>query len=264
LPEKRFFALIRPIRAAPRGHWREEIKMRFWKLTNAFAAFAFVLAATFAAQAQGERRDSRTLVREPLDLAVLVQDDLVSRVGNELGATRDFIRELPAGSRVMVGYLTSGSLQVRQKFTGDLESAARALRVPRASEQAAPYNPYTEVVEALRRFDSASTNRKAVLLISDGLDVSRGFDPSSVNSLDLQRAVREAKKRGVAVYSFYAPSVGLTSTNSTATSYGQSALNRLSKETGGRAFFQGSDFVSFEGYFDRLGRALSGPSETAF
>src|SRR5215203_6380299 len=58
---------------------------------------------------------------EPLNIAVLIQDDLISQVGNELGVTRDFIRSLPQGSRVMVGYITSGSLQVRQPFTTDLE-----------------------------------------------------------------------------------------------------------------------------------------------
>jgi hypothetical protein len=69
-------------------------------------------------------------VREPLNIAILIQDDLISRVGNELGVTRDFIRSLPAGSRVMVGYITAGSLQVRQPFTSDLDRAAKSLRIP--------------------------------------------------------------------------------------------------------------------------------------
>ena len=44
---------------------------------------------------------------EPLNLAVLIQDDVVSQVSNELGVTRNFIRTLPQGSRVMVGYVTA-------------------------------------------------------------------------------------------------------------------------------------------------------------
>jgi len=244
--------------------------MTFRKLFNFVAAFALVAAATFAAPAsaatnQSAERRATARVQEPIDLAVLVQDDLVARVGNELGVTRDFIRQLPAGSRVMVGYLTAGSLQVRQQFTGDLEAAARSLRVPRATPTSAPYNPYVEVVEALRRFDEAGRNRRVVLLVSDGLDVSRGFDPSTViNSIDLERAIREANKRDVTVYSFYAPSVGLTSFSRTAANYGQSALSRLTRETGGRAFFQGTDFVTFDAYFERLGRALNGRGETAY
>jgi hypothetical protein len=149
-------------------------------------------------------------------------------------------------------------LQVRQPFTTDLESAAKALRIPVGSASAAPYNPYVEVREALKRFPEGGANHNTLLLISDGLDVSRGFDfTSSVNSLDLERAVREAKKRNVAVYSFYAPSAGLTSWNRNAVSFGQSALARISDETGGRAFFQGTSFVTFDAYFERLSRALN-------
>ncbi|HEY9283019.1 MAG TPA: hypothetical protein VIP46_06160 [Pyrinomonadaceae bacterium] len=238
--------------------------MTLRKLFSFVAAAALVAAATLATPAgvaakdSGEQRRAAARVQEPIDLAVLVQDDLVARVGNELGVTRDFIRRLPAGSRVMVGYLTSGSLQVRQQFTDDLDAAARSLRIPRASASSAPYNPYVEVVQALRRFDETGKNRRVVLLVSDGLDISRGFDASTViNSIDLARAAREAKKRDVTVYSFYAPSVGVSGYNRTLASYGQSALNRLSRETGGRAFFQGTDFVTFDAYFERLGRALN-------
>ncbi|HYX42574.1 MAG TPA: hypothetical protein VE821_12790, partial [Pyrinomonadaceae bacterium] len=56
---------------------------------------------------------------------------------------------------------------------------------------------------------------------------------------------------------FYAPTVGLTNYDSTAASYGQSALNRIADETGGRAFFQGTSFVTFDSYFDRLRRTLN-------
>ena len=244
--------------------------MTYGKLFSFVAALALLAVATFApparaaADGSAERRASAR-VEQPVDLAVLVQDDLVARVGSEIGATRDFIRQLPAGSRVMVGYLTAGSLQVRQQVTNDLDAAARSLRVPRASVSSAPYNPYVEVVEALRRFDASGRNRRVVLLVSDGLDISRGTDAASIiNSVDLQRAVKEANKRGVAVYSFYAPSVGLTSFNRTAASYGQSSLARLTRETGGRAFFQGTDFVTFDAYFERLGRALNSPDGRAY
>lgn len=247
------------------------MKMFPKKLINAIAAVALV--ATLAAQSFGaegaEKKGRVARVESPLNLAVLVQDDLVSRVGSELDLTRDFIRSLPAGSRVMVGYLTAGSLQVRQPFTQDLSRAANALRIPAATESAAPYNPYTEIVEALRRFDAQSDaggkNHNAILLVSDGLDVSRGFDPSStLNSIDLLRAVREAKQRNVSVYSFYAPTVGLTSFDRLAINYGQSSLLRLSKETGGEAFFQGTSFVTFDSYFEQLRRTLNARSATAY
>ena len=64
-----------------------------------------------------------------------------------------------------------------------------------------------------------------MLLISDGLDTSRGFDSTAAgHTLDIERAINEANRRNVAVFSFYAPSVGLTSHSRLAANYGQSSL----------------------------------------
>jgi VWFA-related protein len=193
----------------------------------------------------------------PLLLAVLIQDDLVARVNNELKEVKEFIRGLPEGSRVMTGYLTVGSLSVAQDFTTDRGRAADSLRIVRGSESGAPFNPYVEVKEALRRFDSSPAGRRMILLISDGLDTSRGFSNASPSlSVDLDRAIEEAQRRGVAVFTFYAPSVGLTSSSRIAANYGQGSLNRLADETGGEAFFSGTDFVSFDPYFKDLNEIM--------
>ena len=142
----------------------------------------------------------------PVTLAVLLQDDLVSSIASEARGVANFIRNLPAGSRVMVGYIRSGSLQVRRRFTTDLDRAAASVRPPLSSASASPFNPYVEIIEALRRFDSQPLGRRAILVVSDGLDVSRGLDSSSPSdSLDLARAIREAQRRGVAIYSIFAP-----------------------------------------------------------
>jgi len=236
--------------------------MIYRKVLALAAAFLIAVSAVGVASAKASKNDSeqRSLQAiEPLNLAVLIQDDLVSQVGNEIGVTRDFIRSLPQGSRVMVGYITTGTLQVRQPFTTDLEAAARSLRIPVASHTASAFNPYVEVLEALRKFDSSWTNSNAVLLISDGLDTSRGFDSTAAgHTLDIDRTINEANKRRVAIFSFFAPSVGLTSRSGLASSYGQSSLNRVSNETGGRAFYQGATgFVTFDSYFARLRETLN-------
>jgi len=227
-------------------------------------SFLVVITIATSASATGNSSDAAR-VREPLNIAILIQDDLTSRVGNELGVTRQFIRALPAGSRVMVGYITAGSLQVRQPFTTDLNRAANSLRIPIASTSASPYNPYVEVIEALKKFDSGWKGHSAVLLISDGLDTSRGFDVTSAGqTLDIDRTIKEANRRSVAIYSFYAPSVGLTSHSYLAASFGQSSLNRVSHDTGGKAFFQGTTgFVTFDSYFSRLTQELNRVYATA-
>ncbi|HYJ88866.1 MAG TPA: hypothetical protein VEW46_22570 [Pyrinomonadaceae bacterium] len=234
--------------------------MMFYRKSVSFVAvLALALMASVAAFAT-ESKDKRAgRVYEPLNLAILIQDDLTSQVSNELGVTRDFIRSLPTGSQVMVAYITSGSLQVRQPFTADLEQASRALRMPVSSTSVSPYNPYVEVIQALLKFEATSRNKNAVLLISDGLDTSHGFDSTSAGTtLALERAIQHANDRNVSVYAFYAPSVGLTSHSRLAASYGQSSLNRLARDTGGKAFFQGtSGFVSFDSHFRRLKETLN-------
>ena len=236
--------------------------MYYRKLVSVSIAVLLVVGSislAFSKSVAKENPEVKPEVVEPLNLAVLIQDDVVSQVSNELGVTRDFIRSLPQGSRVMVGYITAGSLQVRQPFTTELDKAAKSLRVPISSATSAPFNPYVEVLEALKKFDSSWSNANAVLLVSDGLDTSRGFDSTAAgHTLDLDRVIKESNKRNVAVFSFYAPSVGITSRNRIAASYGQSSLNRLGDETGGKAFFQGtSGFVTFDSYFKRLKETLN-------
>jgi len=201
----------------------------------------------------------------PITLAVLIQEDLVPSVGNEIKDLANFIRGLPRGSRVMVGYLRTGSLQVRQKFTTDLEKAASALRPPVGFASASPYNPYVEVIEALKRFEGVPLGRRAILLVSDGLDISRGVDSSSpTQSVDLQRAVNESQRRGVAVYGFYAPTL-VAASNPSLISNAQSSLLRLSDETGGSAFFQGTGApVSFQPFIRELDTSLQKQAALTF
>jgi hypothetical protein len=201
----------------------------------------------------------------PITLAILIQEDLVPPVSNEIKGIAEFVRRLPKGSRVMVGYLRTGSLLTRQKFTTDLEKAAKALRPPIGFPSSGPYNPYVEVVEALKKFDAQPLGRRAVLLVSDGLDISRGVDSSSpTQSIDLQRAVSDSQRRSVAIYGFYAPTQAAAS-NSLLAANAQSSLLRLSSETGGHAFFQGTGApVSFDPYIKELDVALDRQAALTF
>jgi VWFA-related protein len=206
----------------------------------------------------------RGVTNSPITLAVLIQEDLPS-VGNEIKALADFIRNMPKGSRVMVGYLRTGSLLVKQRFTTDLEKAAKALRPPTGFPSSGPYNPYVEVVEALKRFESQPLGRRAILLVSDGLDISRGVDSSSpTQSVDLQRAVNESQRRGVAIYGFYAPTA-VAAANPSLVGNAQSSLLRLSNETGGVAFFQGTGApVSFDPFIRELDISLQKQAAVTF
>jgi VWFA-related protein len=196
----------------------------------------------------------RSVVDAPLALAILVQDDLSSSFNLQLRDLKKFIRSLPRGSRVMVAYLRGGNMQVRQRFTEDLDRAADSLRIVSSSAAVAPRSPYDSVVDALDRFDALPAGRRAILLLSDGLDASQGVSNSNPGqSLDLERAISRAQRRSVSVFSFYNPASATERGNQQLILNGQGSLAKLADETGGRAFFQGSVApISFEPFFRDL------------
>src|SRR5262245_16528477 len=146
----------------------------------------------------------RNVVNTPISLAVLVQDDLSQEINLQLNDLRKFIQSLPKGSRVMVGYLRGGTYHQKQKFTDNLERAAAALTI--VGGTTASNGPYEGVSEALNYFDALPTGRRAILLISDGLEASRGGDPiDTISSPELDRAILKAQRKAVAVYSIFSP-----------------------------------------------------------
>lgn len=208
---------------------------------------------------QQEILSIRSVTNQPLSLAVLIQEDLSSEFNLQLKDIAEFIKTLPDGSRVMVAYIRGGTMQIRQKFTLDLDRASKSLRIVSSSNSAAPRSPYDGVIDALKRFKSIPTGRQAILLMSDGLDVSDGFRGSSPSqSNDLDRAILRAQREGVAVYSFYASATYTESGNTFLVGNGQGSLLKLSEATGGKAFFSGSfTAVSYQPFFRDLTLALN-------
>lgn len=199
----------------------------------------------------------RSVTDAPLALAVLVQDDLTADFNLQIRDIKNFIRDLPRGSRVMVAYLRGGTMQIRQRFTDDLPRAADALRIVSSNSSAAPRNPFDGVIDALDRFDALPAGRRAVLLISDGADSTSGGSFAAGQSIDLDRAILRAQRRSVSVFSIFSPTVS-NGGGGRAALIGQGSLQKLSDETGGRAFFQGSGApVSYQPFFRELSLLLN-------
>ena len=158
----------------------------------------------------------------------------------------------------MTAYLRAGSMQVTQRFTDDLERAARSLRIVSGNSAFAPRSPYDGVEEVLARFDAVPAGRRAILLFSDGVDTTEGLNLASVTqSFSLERAVKKAERKSVAIYSFYSPTAR-TENNSVLSLGGQGALEKISDESGGRAYNHGSiSPLSYVPFFKELVVALS-------
>lgn len=183
----------------------------------------------------------RSVSSSPLSIAIVIQEDLTSNFNLQLKDIKDFIQGLPKGTRVMVAYARSGTIEVRQRFTEDLKAAANSLRIVSGSSALAPRSPYEGVSEVVGRFEGVPAGRRAILLFSDGLDTSQGMNLASISqSYDLHQAILKAQRKSVAVYSFYSPTRATESGDSVFGLASQGALEKLSEETGGRAFSHGS------------------------
>lgn len=201
----------------------------------------------------------RSVGETPLSIAIVIQDDLSSTFNLQIKDIQDFIRNLPRGTRVMVAYSRSGSTQIRQRFTDDLEKASKSLRIVVGSSSLAPRSPFDGVNEVLGRFDAVPTGRRAILLFSDGVDASQGQTLASISqSLDLDQALLKAQRKGVAIYSFYSPTVTTENGNTILALAGQGALAKLSDESGGRTFYNGSRApISYMPFFREMVIALN-------
>ena len=191
-----------------------------------------------------------------LDLLVLIDDSLDSSVGIQLDSLAKFVRSLPPTTRVAVAYARNGTADLRQNLTDDHEAAAKALRITLGNPGAGG-SPYLSLIDLLNRIPPGS-NRRAVLFISDGIDLFRGVSGSSPGSnFDLQRAIDRAQRVNVNVFTLYASGAGRLRRNSFLVGNGQSSLSRLAAETGGDGFFQGFGTpVSFEPFLEDLNQML--------
>ena len=181
----------------------------------------------------------RSVSNSPISLAILIQEDLTQDFNLQIKDIAEFVRRLPRGSRVMVAYIRGGTLKIRQRFTDNLEKAASAFQIVGGTQTA--NGPYDGVADATNYFDALPTGRRAMLLVSDGLEASRGSTASDLlNSPELERAILRAQRKSVAVYSIYSPTTVTQNDHSFLATVAQGALQKLSDETGGRAFYQGT------------------------
>lgn len=251
-PEKRQDKNVRPVTIPITIFSKSELKDR--RLEE------FLEAGDLTVSEDGEEQtilSIRDVGSTPLSLAILIQDNLSSSFNLEINGLKDFIRRLPPGSRVMVAYLRSGNVQIRQRFTTDLEKAASAFRIVTGSNISAPNSPYESLDEALGRFDSTPNGRRAVLMVSDGFDNFRGDFPTLQNA-ELERAIYKAQRKSVAVYAIFTTTGSTENAASNVVGVSQSLLQKLADETGGRAFFQGTGSpVSFEPFYKDLNLSLT-------
>ena len=175
----------------------------------------------------------------PLDLTVLVDDSVLSDVSLQFKDLADFFPTLPAGVRVRVAYAAYGGNKIVQDFTSDYARAAKALRIPVGSS-AAGGSIYESVADLLKNWPRDG-NRRGLLVISDGIDINQGIVESEPNqNTELQRAIKMAQSTNVPVYTIFARGTRSLERDGFLLNNGQGCLLRLTAETGGQSYFQGT------------------------
>jgi hypothetical protein len=160
-----------------------------------------------------------------------------SSLGAHLPELKAFLGTLPTSTQTAVGYMRNGTFALAQSFTTDRQQAASALRLPNAmpGENGSPYFALTDLVKHWP--SKESTGRRAVLMLTDGVD--RYYGTSIEDDPYVDAASHEALKEGVTVYSIYLRGAGVYGQSDWVTNVAQSRLEKVSEETGGSAYFEG-------------------------
>jgi len=195
--------------------------------------------------------------RNKIDLYIFVDDATRSNVTLDFREIGSFVGELPASARVGVIYARNGTFSVAQELTHDREAALKTLRKPLGSV-AANGGIYLSLAELGKRLPPSPDRRRAVILLSSGIDVLRGRSESSsgVNP-DLELAINHLAESEVLVYPIYVSPAAEVLSNLALVANGQSCLKRLATETGGEAFWEGFGTpVTMKPYLDDVSRDL--------
>jgi hypothetical protein len=172
-----------------------------------------------------------------MQLFVLLDDSTrSSSLGIHIPELKTFLESLPVTTQVAVGYMRNGTFALAQSFTADHRKAASAVRLPAAipGENGSPYFALSDLGKHWP--SKQSTGRRAVLMLTDGVD--RYYGTADMDDPYVDAAIRDTLKEGVMVYSIYLRGAGLYGGGAWVTNFAQSRLSEVSQETGGYAYFE--------------------------
>jgi hypothetical protein len=172
-----------------------------------------------------------------MQLFVLLDDSTRSAsLGTHFDELKAFFNSLPPTTEVALGYMRNGSFALSQGFTADHQKAVAALRLPIA-EPGVNGSPYFALTDLVKRWPSKeATGRRAVLMLTDGVDPYWGT--TTMDDPYQDDAVHSALKQGVMVYSIYLRGSGQYGRNGWVTDFAQSRLIQVGEQTGGYAYFE--------------------------
>jgi hypothetical protein len=173
-----------------------------------------------------------------MQLFILLDDSSrSSSLSLQFPELRKFLESLPATTQVAVGYMRNGTFGLAQAFTADHHQAAQSLRLP-TSIPGENGSPYFVLSDLAKHWPSKqATNRRAVLMLTDGVDPYYGAP--DMDDPYVTAAIHDTLKESVLVYSIYLRGAGPYGRSDWVTNFAQSRLMEVSAETGGYAYSMG-------------------------
>jgi len=211
---------------------------------------------------EGHTRDkvtewlSATGDQATLDLIILIDDSSSENLGTQLEDIQKFITSQPETTRVGVAYMQNGIARVVENLTTDHGAAAKSVRLPMGIE-GANASPYFSLSDLVKRWPDDGAPRRAVMMITDGID--RYYGEFNLQDSYLDAAIDDALRAHVVVSAIYEPAAGHYGHSYWESYWGQLYLSDLADRTGGEAYhvgFTGAP-VSFAPYFDQMANRLS-------
>ena len=190
------------------------------------------------------------------EVAILIDDGLRGSFSLQLKDMTTFVNELPAGTKVLVGYMQNGTVRSDNHFSADHAEVASSLRIT-TSMAGMSASPYLCLSDFVKHWPSSEPAARMVLMITNGVDPYNGR-PSIENqdSPYVQAAQEDAERAGVAVYSIYFQDSGYRGGQGSFS--GQGYLQQVADATGGRSFNQGSiSPVSIMPYLKMFEKAIN-------
>jgi hypothetical protein len=184
-----------------------------------------------------------------LELFVFLDDGSRSSLGTQLDDIRKFINAQPPSTKIGVAYMRNGTALIAQDLTTDHELAAKALRLP-IGLGGADASPYFALSDLVKRHWPVSNARRAVLMVTDGID--RYYGTGDLQDPYLDSAIDDSLRAGVMVSAIYNPDAGHFGHSYWQTYWGQIYLSHLADETGGEAYYIGFNgpAVAFAPYLE--------------
>ncbi len=187
-----------------------------------------------------------------VQLWILIDEGADTTIGNQFGDLRKFIASQPATVDIAVGYMRNGTVDVRQRPTGDHDAAAKVLRLP-LGQAGISASPYISLTDMIHKWPPSERPRE-ILMITSGIDFEYGPGPDDPY---LSRAIDDAQRAGVVVNSIYYGSAGHFGHSYWQINWGQNNLSQLAEATGGEFYWEGnSSPISFAPFLDELSRRM--------